>query len=124
MKDLLSKMVRDRKLSPKERLASRIGYMGAGLLIAAQWTIEPVLYVAGFICVLIQVTVRKQWNLVVLNVNEIVACLKHFFFCLLLTSCQQYEYVNTPLNYKDYQSSIDTSFNYLEDIRDWEGIKN
>ena len=80
MKQLFKSLVRDRKLSPIEKLASRIGYMGAGFLIAAQWTIEPILYVAGFICVLIQVSVRKQWNLVVLNVNGLIAWLKHFFF--------------------------------------------
>ena len=80
MKQLFKSLVRDRKLTPVERLAARIGYMGAGFLIAAQWTIEPIFYGAGFICVLIQVTVRKQWNLVILNVNGLIAWLKHFFF--------------------------------------------
>ena len=37
-------------------------------------------------------------------------------------SCKKYEIISQPLNYKDYQSSIDTTFNYLEDIKDWEGI--
>ena len=37
-------------------------------------------------------------------------------------SCKKYEIIIQPLNYKDYQSSIDTTFNYLEDIKDWEGI--
>ena len=31
-------------------------------------------------------------------------------------SCKKYEIISQPLNYKDYQSSIDTTFNYLEDI--------
>ncbi len=73
-------MVRDRRLTPAERMASRVGYMGAGFLIAAQWTIEPALYIVGFICVLIQVIVRKQWNLVALNVNGLFAWIKHYFF--------------------------------------------
>ena len=47
-------LVRNRRLTPLERLGTRIGYLGAGLLIAAQWTVEPPLYIAGFICVLIQ----------------------------------------------------------------------
>jgi len=80
MKQLFKSLVRNRKLSPAERLAARIGYMGTGFLIAAQWTVEPVLYIIGFICVLIQVSVRKQWNLVILNVNGLIAWLKHFFF--------------------------------------------
>jgi len=76
-KNWLQYLVRDRKLTPKERLASRIGYLGAGLLIAAQWTIAPPLYIAGFICVLIQTTVRKQWNLVALQINGLVAWIIH-----------------------------------------------
>ena len=79
-KSWLQYLVRDRKLTPRERLASRIGYMGAGFLIAAQWTIEPALYILGFLCVLVQVVVRKQWNLVALNVNGLFAWLKHLFF--------------------------------------------
>ena len=45
-----------------------------------------------------------------------------FIFILSFISCQKYEIISQPLNYKDYQSSIDTTFNYLEDIKDWEGI--
>ena len=74
---ILQFLVRSRKLTPSERLASRIGYMGAGFLVAAQWTVEPVLYIAGFCCVLVQVTSRKQWNLVALNINGLMAWIKH-----------------------------------------------
>jgi|TARA_R100000084_G_C4649571_1_gene148874 hypothetical protein len=70
---------RKRKLTATERIASRIGYLGAGFLIAAQWTIEPALYVLGFCCVIVQVLVRKQWNLVALNINGLLAWLKHLF---------------------------------------------
>lgn len=80
IKNFLKTLVRERKLTPKERLAARIGYMGAGLLIAAQWTVEPSLYIAGFICVLIQTTVRKQWNLVALQINGLVAWIAHLIF--------------------------------------------
>ena len=66
-----------KRLTPLEKMSTRIGYMGAGFLVAAQWTIEPKLYIAGFICVMIQTATRKQWNLVALNVNGIVAWLKH-----------------------------------------------
>ena len=51
--------------------------MGAGFLVAAQWTVEPALYIAGFCCVLCQVTARKQWNLVALNINGLVAWINH-----------------------------------------------
>ena len=74
---LLKFLVRNRKLSPGERIASRVGYMGAGFLVAAQWTVEPLLYIAGFCCVLIQVASRKQWNLVALNINGLIAWINH-----------------------------------------------
>ena len=74
---ILQFLVRNRKLTAGERLASRIGYMGAGFLVAAQWTVEPVLYIVGFCCVLIQVASRKQWNLVALNINGLIAWVTH-----------------------------------------------
>jgi len=46
--------------------------------MAGQWTLEPVLFIIGFICVIIQVSVRKQWNLVVLQLNGLVAWTIHF----------------------------------------------
>ena len=76
---LLRFMVRDRKLTPIERMSSRVGYMGAGFLMAGQWTVEPILFMIGFCCVLFQVTVRRQWNLVVLQLNGLVAWTIHFF---------------------------------------------
>ena len=74
---LLKFLVRNRQLSPGERIASRVGYMGAGFLVAAQWTVEPLLYIAGFCCVLVQVASRKQWNLVALNINGLIAWINH-----------------------------------------------
>ncbi len=71
-------MVRDRQLTPGERMASRVGYMGVGFLIAGQWTVEPILFMMGFICVLVQVTSRKQWNLVALQLNGLIAWTIHF----------------------------------------------
>ena len=53
-------LVRQKRLSPWKRLATRSGYMGSGFLIAAQWTIDPRLYVVGFILVVIQTASRKQ----------------------------------------------------------------
>ena len=76
-RDFLKALVRSKRLTPGEKLASRVGYMGAGFLVAAQWTIEPALYIAGFCCVLVQVVSRKQWNLVVLNLNGLTAWITH-----------------------------------------------
>lgn len=75
---LLRWWVRDRRLTPLERMSSRVGYMGAGFLMAGQWTVNPALFIIGFCCVLFQVTVRKQWNLVVLQLNGLIAWTIHF----------------------------------------------
>ena len=74
---MLKKLVQKRKLKPEERLAIRVGYMGSGFLIAAQWTIEPKLYIIGFILVMVQTASRKQWNLVALNMNGLIAWITH-----------------------------------------------
>ena len=65
------------KLTAYQKVASRIGYMGAGFVIAGQWTIEPVFFILGFICVIVQTSSRKQWNLVALNVNGLIAWIMH-----------------------------------------------
>lgn len=72
-----SQLVRKRSLSPLEKMYERVGYMGSGFLIAAQWTISAELYVAGFILVMVQTTSRRQWNLVLLNLNGLIAWLIH-----------------------------------------------
>ena len=66
-----------KRLTPVEKMTTRIGYMGAGFLVAAQWTLEPKLYIAGFICVMVQTAARKQWNLVALNINGLIAWIGH-----------------------------------------------
>ena len=74
---LLKLIATTKRLTPIEKISTRIGYMGAGFLVAAQWTIEPWLYIIGFICVMIQTASRKQWNLVALNLNGLFAWIKH-----------------------------------------------
>ena len=66
------------KLTSYQKFASRVGYMGTGFVIAGQWTVEPLLFIAGFSCVLVQVSYRKQWNLVALNINGLVAWIIHY----------------------------------------------
>ena len=74
---ILRSMISRRRLTPAQRMASRIGYMGAGFIIAGQWTLEPLLFITGFLCVIVQVSFRKQWNLVALNFNGLIAWIKH-----------------------------------------------
>ena len=74
---LLKIIATTKRLTPLEKISTRIGYMGAGFLVAAQWTLEPWLYIIGFICVMVQTASRKQWNLVALNINGLFAWTKH-----------------------------------------------
>ena len=74
---LLKIIATTKRLTPLEKISTRIGYMGAGFLVAAQWTLEPKLYIAGFICVMVQTAARKQWNLVALNINGLIAWIGH-----------------------------------------------
>ena len=48
-RNFLKALVRSKRLTPGEKLASRIGYFGAGCLLSAHWTLEPNLYIGGFI---------------------------------------------------------------------------
>ena len=70
--------VKTLKIFGNSKWPVRIGYMGAGLILAAHWTLEPILFICGFSCVLIQVSYRKQWNLVALNINGLVAWIIHY----------------------------------------------
>jgi|TARA_B110000305_G_C19351688_1_gene594618 hypothetical protein len=74
---LLKLLAYTNKLTSYQKFASRIGYFGAGFLIAGQWTLEPKLFIIGFMCVIVQTSSRKQWNLVALNLNGLVAWLTH-----------------------------------------------
>ncbi|MBC8474998.1 MAG: hypothetical protein H8D53_00995 [Bacteroidetes bacterium] len=74
---LLKLLAYTNKLTAYQKVASRIGYFGAGFLIAGQWTLEPRLFIIGFICVIVQTSSRKQWNLVALNLNGLVAWITH-----------------------------------------------
>ena len=75
---LLKLLAYTNKLTSYQKFASRIGYFGAAFLIAGQWTLDPRLFIIGFICVIIQTSSRKQWNLVALNLNGLIAWVKHF----------------------------------------------
>ncbi len=71
-------LVEDRRLSAKERLASRLGYMGTAFIMLAPYilnsggNIGPIIYIiGGFICIP-QVFIAKQWNLVAVNINVMI----------------------------------------------------
>src|SRR6056300_1963061 len=80
---ILRSLVYSRKLTPVERLANRLGYMGTGFFITAPHLLPStpgiiVYFLAGLFS-LPQVWVAKQWNLVLVNINVMAAYAVLFF---------------------------------------------
>tara|TARA_R110001599_G_scaffold317606_1_gene526922 strand:- start:166 stop:438 length:273 start_codon:yes stop_codon:yes gene_type:complete len=77
IKNWMEVLVKDRRLSPKERIAIRLGYMGTGFIMLAPYilsagNIGPVVYIMGGVLSIPQVWLAKQWNLVAVNVNVMI----------------------------------------------------
>ena len=66
----LKSLVKERKLTPLERMSSRVGYMGAGLLMAGQWTLEPVLFIIS-ICFFVFIILHFRSVVFVLILNSL-----------------------------------------------------
>ena len=67
----------ERQLTPHERMANRLGYMGSGLLMMSPYllpydNIGAYTYIMGAILCTPQVWLAKQWNLVVINFNLLI----------------------------------------------------
>ena len=70
-------LVQDRRLSAKERIAQRLGYMGTGFIMVAPYVLStgvagPVIYIIGGLMSIPQVFIAKQWNLVAVNINVMI----------------------------------------------------
>ncbi len=65
------------KLTPVEKYAIRLAYMGTGILMVAPHLLPTNLgiglYILSIVLLTPQVLLKKQWNLVILNINGIVA---------------------------------------------------
>jgi len=78
-KSILKSLVKERRLTPLERLSNRLGYMGTGFFITAPHLLPQssgmVVYILAGLLSLPQVFVAKQWNLVIVNLNVMFAYL-------------------------------------------------
>ena len=76
---ILRSLVKERRLTPLERIANRLGYMGTGFFITAPHLLPQdsgmVAYIFAGLLSLPQVFVAKQWNLVLVNLNVMMAYL-------------------------------------------------
>ena len=76
-RSFLRLLVHDRRITAKERIANRLGYMGTGFIMIApyilnQGSIGPIVYIIGGLICIPQVFIAKQWNLVAVNINVMI----------------------------------------------------
>ena len=76
-KKWLKKLVKQRKLTPVERLSNRLGYMGTAFMMMSPHLLPDqigmVTYIIAGTLSIPQVFVAKQWNLVAVNLNVAIA---------------------------------------------------
>ena len=74
---ILRSLVHNRRLTPVERIANRMGYMGTAFMMTSPHllpeTIGVVTYIIAGVISIPQVFVAKQWNLVLVNLNVAIA---------------------------------------------------
>jgi hypothetical protein len=82
-RSFLRLLVQDRRLTAKERIASRLGYMGTSFIMMSPYllhydNIGVITYIIGGVISVPQVWVAKQWNLVLVNLNVSIGYLIYF----------------------------------------------
>ena len=73
---ILRMMVKERRLTPMERIGNRMGYMGSAFIMMSPYLLPVGIggytYLTGALLSLPQVWLAKQWNLVAINVNLLI----------------------------------------------------
>lgn len=74
---LLRILVKERRLTPIERLANRSGYMGSAFIMMSPYLLPydgvgAYTYLLGALFSLPQVWIAKQWNIVIVNFNLLI----------------------------------------------------
>lgn len=82
--NFLKTLVKNRRLTAKERLSSRLGYMGSAFIMLSPYLINygiigAITYIIGGFLLLPQVWMAKQWNLVIININLIIGYLVYLY---------------------------------------------
>jgi len=80
----LRSLVKDKRLTPIERISFRLGYMGTAFMmmsphLLSYGSIGAVTYVIAGILLTPQVFVLKQWNLVAVNMNVAIGYLLYLY---------------------------------------------
>ena len=74
---LMRFLVKQRTLTPAERMGNRLGYMGTAFIMMSPYllpydNIGAYTYLIGAVLSLPQVWLAKQWNLVIVNFNLLI----------------------------------------------------
>jgi len=74
---LIRLLVKERRLTPQERLGNRLGYMGSAFIMMSPYLLPydnmgVYTYLIGAVLSLPQVWLAKQWNLVIINLNLLI----------------------------------------------------
>jgi hypothetical protein len=74
---LIRLLVKERRLTPIERLGNRLGYMGSAFIMLSPYLLPydnmgAYTYLIGAVLSLPQVWIAKQWNLVIINLNLLI----------------------------------------------------
>ncbi len=82
---LLRILVKERRLTPVERLANRSGYMGSAFIMMSPYLLPydgvgAYTYLLGALFSLPQVWLAKQWNIVIVNFNLLIGYGLYIFF--------------------------------------------
>ena len=84
-RSFLRLLIHDRRLTAKERIANRLGYMGTAFIMMSPYllsygNIGAITYVIGGVLSMPQVFVAKQWNLVAVNLNVTIGYLIYLYY--------------------------------------------
>lgn len=81
---ILKSLVKQRKLTPLERISNRLGYMGAAFIMMSPHllpygNVGAITYIIGGILAIPQVWIAKQWNLVIVNINVTIGYIIYLY---------------------------------------------
>ena len=84
MNKILRALVKQRRLTPSERISNRLGDMGTAFIMISPYIlpygqIGAYTYVIGGVLSMPQVFIAKQWNLVLVNLNVIIGYMIYTF---------------------------------------------
>ena len=84
-RSFLRLLIHDRRLTAKERISNRLGYMGTAFIMMSPYllsygNIGAITYIVGGVLSIPQVFVAKQWNLVAVNLNVTIGYLIYLYY--------------------------------------------